>query len=151
MKKPQLRLITLGSPSCGITPRSRKIKPNVWTGAALMLIGILMLWRSVVISQTGESFVGSFTNFIILACVVAAYMLARNNKSVCAWFNGLGGVEDKPELTYIPQNRPGKQSTNGWDVCAGINAIVATHEIQKSEEIRAWMKHIRENEEGKNA
>lgn len=150
MKKPQLRLITLGDPASGTTPHTPKIKPNVWTGAALILIGFLMLWRSIVISLTGESFVGSFTGFIILACVVAVYMLARNNKSVCAWFNGLGGVENKPELTYMPQNRPGKQSANGWDVCAGINAIVATHEIQKSKEIRAWMKHIHENEEGKN-
>lgn len=150
MKKPQLRLITLGDPASGITPQPRKIKPNILTGAALMLIGILILCRSIVTLLTGEAFVGSFTNFIILACVVAAYMLARNNKSVCAWFNGLGGAEDKPELTYIPQDRPG-QSANGWDVCAGINAIVATHEIQKSEDIRAWMEHIRKNEEGKNA
>lgn len=150
MKKPQLRLISMGDLANGTTPRSRKIKPNILIGVALMLIGILILWRSVVISLTGESFVGSFFNFIILACVVAAYMLARNNKSVCAWFNGLGGAEDKPELTYISQDRPG-QSANGWDVCAGINAIVATHEIQKSEDIRTWMEHIRKNEEGKNA
>lgn len=153
MKKPQLQLITLADANHRITPRKPKIKPNVWTGAALMLIGILMLWRSIVILVTGESFIGSFTNFIILSCVVAAYMLARNNKSVCAWVNRLDGGGDKPELTYMymPQNRPGKQSANGWDVCAGINAIVATHEIQKSEEIRAWMERIRENEEGKNA
>lgn len=151
MKKPQLRLITLGDQDGGITPRATKIKSNVLGGAALMLIGSLMLLRSIVISFTGESFVGSFTNFIILACVVAMYMFVRNNKSVCAWFNELCDIKGEPKLTYVPQNRPGEQNANGWAVCAGINAIVATHEIQKSEEIRAWMDHIRETEGGRNA
>lgn len=146
MKKPQLRLITLDDQDGGITPCATKIKSNVLGGAALMLIGSLMILRSIVISFTGESFVGSFTNFIILACVVAAYMLTRNNKRVCIWLNELCGIKEKPELTYVPQIHLDEQNVNGWAVCAGINAIVATHEIQKSEEIRAWMEHIRENE-----
>lgn len=142
MKNSHFQLITLGNTNYRITPR----KPNVWTGTALILISFLMLWRSIVISLTGDFFFGSFTNCVIPVCVVAVYMFARNSKSICVWFNGFFGIGKKQELTYMPQNRPSKQSTNELGVCAGINMIVTTHNTQKSKEIRTWMQHIRENE-----